>query len=253
MGETEFKIQDITMFAINIFFDKVKLETLHNKLKSIERGQFISGLIRSDNFIEHMEERIPSLQLLGNGFRINVHPNSIMLIITSRPLEDVFTALPSDLMVSPEQLFVKDNFQKLSVDFNAVVGQILGILGLDYAATKFMVRIELRKNDADYQTNRFSKKMSPIIQSLLGESVKIPSSGVMFETEEIFLNIPINAHYGLKRKQLLHNDQITAVEFSGRYSFKNTGTQDMSMILEEYMKRINSVVKKLVGGLNTIE
>ena len=207
----------------------------------------------SDSFFQYIEENIPSLQLTGSGFQIQVRPASITLIVTSKPTEDMFKIIPYYTSDPPEKLFAKENIQKLSVDFNAVVGQILGILGIDYAATKFVVTIDLRKNGADYQTNKFGKKINPIIQSLLGESVKIQSLNVAFKTKEVFLDTPVDIQYNLARKGLIYDDKITAVIFSGWLRFKNTGIQDLNMILDEYLKRINDVVKKLVGGLNADE
>ena len=253
MDTVGFEIADIESFRVYVFFDKIELETLHSKLKSIERGRFISGRIKSDSFIQFVEEKIPSLQLTGNGFRIEVYSNSITLEVASEPMKGMFRMSPPHAYDPPEKLFAKDNFQKLNVDFNAVVGQVLGTLGLDYAATKFMVKIDLRKNGADYQTNRFSEKINPVIQSLLGESIKIQSTSIVFKTKETFLGTSVDAHYNLHRKRSLVDDKINAIVLSGMFSFKNTGIQDLNMILEEYLKRINDVVKKLVGGLNVNE
>ena len=253
MSAVGFEITDIESFEVYVSFDKIDLKTLYNKLKSIERGRFISGKIKSDNFFQYVEETLPLLQLMGDGFQIQVYSKLIILAVASRPTESMLRMLPRYTHVSPEKLFAKENFQKLNIDFNAMVSQVLGILDLDYPATKFTVKIDLKKKGGDYQTNRFGEKINPVVQSLLGESIEIQSVSIAFKTNEVFLDTPVNAHYKLHRTGSFSDDKINAVAFSGRFSFKNTGIQNLDMILEEYLKRINDVVKKLVGGLNVNE
>lgn len=252
MNTADFEIADIESFEVSVFFDQVKLETMHNKLQSLERGSFLSGMIKSDTFSQFMKEHIPSLQLTGNSFQIGIYHNSIKLIITSEHAEGLFR-MPVDTFVPQEKLFAKDNLQKLNVDLNAVISMILGILGLEYAATKLWVKIELRKNNADYQTTRLSEKANPVIQSLLNEPVEIQSTNIAFKTKEVFLGTPVNAHYMLSRMSPLYSDKVNAVIFSGRFSCENKGVQDLNVILGEYLKRINDIVKKLTGGLKVNE
>lgn len=252
MDTTDFEITDIEYLNVNVYFDPIEFETIYDKLKSIERGFFISSTIKHDTFAQLMKKYIPLLQLGGDGFQIAIFNNAVKLTITSGRIYDVID-MSNKISVPPQKLFAKDNLQKLNVDFNAVVSHVLGILHLDYNATKLEVKIELNKNGADYQTTRLSESANPVIHSLLGESIEIQSTDIAFKTKEVFLDIPVNVHYSLIRKGPLFSDKSNTVEFSGKFSGENRGIQDLNVILEEYMKRINNVVRKLTGGLKVNE
>ena len=112
MSAIGFGISDIESFKVRVVFDKIELETLHNKLKSIERGRFISGKILSDNFFQYVEENIPSLQLTGDGFQIQVHPASIPLIVTSKPTKDMFKMLPLLYIWPPKTTICQRKYSK---------------------------------------------------------------------------------------------------------------------------------------------
>ena len=182
-----------------------------------------------------------------------MYSNSIKLIVGSKPVRAIFEPSINHEFIPSEKLFNKESFQKLSVDFNAVIGHVLGRLNLDYTATKLLVTISLKKDGVDYQPTIYGEKINPIIQSLLEKSEDISSTSIAFKTNEFFLDTPADTYYNLYKTGSLRDDKINAVMFLGRLRFKNTGTQNLSMILEEYLKRINNVIKKLVGGLNINE
>lgn len=249
MSAVNFEIADIKSFTVDIFYKKIEFDTLYKELKLIGRGEFISGKIESDSMIKVAEKNFPSLQLTGNGFQIQVYPNLIRLFIASPPVEGMLVPPSLHSFNPPKKLFATENLQKLNLDYNTTVGRILGTLNIDYAETKGVVTIHLEKRNADYETNNFSKDAAPIIQSILGEPTEIQSTGVTFKTKEVFCGTKVSAYYDLDRLGSTVDDKINAVTFGGRIHFKNTGVQDLNMILTEYLKRINNVTKKLVGGL----
>ena len=249
MSTVNFEIVDIKSFRVDIFFKEIEFDTLHKELKLIERGEFISGKIESDSITKFTEKNYPSLQLTGNGFQIQVYPDSIRLFIASQPVEGMFVTPSFHSSDPPKKLFATENLQKLNLDYNTTVGRILGTLNIDYAETKGVVAIHLEKRNADYETNNFSKDVAPIIQSILGEPTEIQSTNVTFKTKEVLCDANVYTYYDLSRRGSIVDDTINAVTFEGRIRFKNTGAQDLNMILTEYLKRINYVTKKLVGGL----
>ena len=248
----EFTVQDITSLHVSISFDGVKHETLRDKLALIERGQFISGTVTSDTFLQFADKHIPLLRLAGNGFKISIYRDLIELIISPQ-IENIPGVLLSKTNISHEELFAKNNLQKINVDFNAIVGHVLGRLGIAYDATKFTFSLNLGNPNTHYHENMFDKVTIPALQSLVGESTKIQSINPEFKTREVFLDIQADVYYNLHTQKPPHRSKTDAVIFSGLINFENTGVQDLNLLLDTYLKRINDMVEKLMGGLKANE
>lgn len=238
---------------VGISFDGVKLETLRDRLKSIERGRFMSGTVTSDTILQFVDKHVPTLRLTGKGFEISVYRDSITLIVAPTQVRNVPEVPISETSISHEELFAESNLQKINVDFNAIVGHILGMLGINYDATKITIHLNLEKIGTHYNTNVFSKEAIHTLQSLVGNSTKIQSINTEFRTGEVFLDRQADAYYDLRTQKPPHNSRINATVFLGWVSFENTGVQDLNMILEAYLKRINDIVEKLAGGLEKNE
>ena len=247
---SDFTTADITLFKVNIFYEKIGFETLFKKIKSIKKGYFISDVIKRDIISNPAEKTFPALQLSGDGFQILVYPSSINLIAVLSHTNGMFSSFPPDQFDSPEKIFSKNNLQKLSLDYNAAVKMILDTLDVDYTKTNVLIRIDLEKNNTHFQANMFNKEADLALQSILGESMAVQSTGMAFKTKEDFHDVIVDAHYNLSNFGDIDNKKIV---FNGMLYFKNTGIQDLHMIVTDYLKRINHVTKKLVGGLVIVE
>ena len=252
MANMQFGSKDIKSLDFEVRFEKIALDTLHNKLEAIERGKFLSGSITSDSFIKFLEDNIPSLELTGDGFNIGVYPHSIRLSMPDVRRNNRITQV-SDMISDPEKIFSSEELQKISVDFNSIVSFVLAKLGIEYKSTTFMVRINLRKNKVDYQTDKLSEAINPSIQSIIGDNSEVQSAGVEFKTKEMFLGKSVKAFYNLSKRGLRDIERTDAVVFSGWFSFENTGVQDLAEMAEEYVKHVNNTIEKLVGGLKPNE
>ena len=252
MSVVEFNVRDIASMHIEISFDEVKLETLRDRLTSIERGHFMSGTVTTDTLLQFVDRHVPSLRLAGKGFEISVYRDSIKLTISTQ-VENMPRMSMSETSISQEELFAGDNLQKINVDFSAIVGHVLGRLGIGYDATKFTIRINLRKSGVRYHANVFGKEAIPTLQSLVGESAKIQSVNPEFKTREVFLGRQAEAYYDLHTQKPPHGSRNDKVVFFGWVSFENMGVEDLNMILDAYLKRVNDIVEKLAGGLETNE
>lgn len=244
----EFTVQDIISLHVSISFNGVKHETLRDKLAQIERSQFISGIVTSDTFLQYVDKHIPSLRLAGNGFKILVYRDLIELIISTQ-IENMSEVQISKTNISHEELFAKNNLQKVNVDFNAIVGYIIGRLEISYDATKFTLGLNLRNPDTHYHENMFEKKAIPTLQSLVDESTKIQSINPEFKTREVFLDRQADVYYNFYTQKPSHQNKTDAVIFSGVINFENTGVQDLNLLLDTYLNRINGMAEKLMGGL----
>lgn len=250
MTVTRFGHDDITLLTFETSYDNVTDESLYDKLKFIQRGQFLSGNISGEDMIKPLAEILPLLSLTGEGFVIRIQSSSIKLTISTNLAH--LPSMPSSGTVDPTVLFAASNLQKLSMDYNSVVGQVLGALGIGHNSTKFIVGITMTKDDTYYKTDDLNEKLNPVLQSFLGESKQIRSSNVEFWADESLLGKQVTAFYKLwDGSQYAANK--SSVKFSGSLSFKNTGVQNLDEITCEYINRINSSVEKLTGGLEAIE
>ena len=135
-----FGIEDTQTLSFEITYDKVAPESWHKGLKSIERGKFLSGSLKSETMFgsdKHV------LALVGEEFGMFVFHDKILLMAHAM-------SRGSDLPTPREKPLSKDMLRNMSADFNMVVGTVLGTLGVSVDATAFKIEIVLKKDKAAY-------------------------------------------------------------------------------------------------------
>lgn len=235
-----FKIEDTQTLGFEITYDEVTPESWRG-LKSIERGKFLSGSIKSDMMFG---SDAAMLTLSGDEFGIFVFQDRIMLMAhTMRQ--------GSDLPVPRKKPLSKDILRNMSADFNMVVGIVLGALQVSVDETTFEIKIGLQKDKAVYGDRTVGKTIGDGIQSKLG-SGRVEAAAIKFATTETFMEKPARAAYDLDRR-FSPDGSVREAAFSGQMRFGNTGPQDLQDITVKYIDRINEVIGELVKGVKATE
>ena len=242
-----FVINDIQTLSFQIEHDKTAPKTWHDRLKTIERGKFLSGNVAAEFQTSKNDTTI--LALTGKKFGLFITHNQIQMIIT--PTHNLSSRGRDGSSIRQHEPLSLDVLQDISTDFNMVVGTVLGTLGVDVDSTMFEIAIELEKYKVVYQDNRVEKIINPKIQSVVGESIKVKSSSAKFTADETFLEKPARTAYNLYRTPPFGRHAHNKVVFSGQMQFNNTGPQDLKDITVKYMARINQIADKMVGGLRS--
>lgn len=235
-----FEIEDTQTLSFEITY-KGAPEAWREGLKSIERGKFLSGSVKSEIMLGSDK---PVLSLMGDEFGMFVFHDRILLM--AHAIEQ-----GTDSPTPREKPLSKDLLRNMSADFNMVVGTVLGTLGISIDSTTFKIAIDLKKDKAVYADRSVEKTVSNGIQSNL-RSGTVESAAIEFVTNETFLEKSARAVYDLSREFSLERRSWRA-EFSGQMMFDSTGPHDLQDITVKYIDRINEVVGELVKGAKTDE
>ena len=126
-----FKIRDARNLSFEVTYDKVDPESWRGGLKSIERGKFLSGSVKSESVIDFDKHM---LVIVGDEFGMFASHDRILL--AAHPVGQ-----KPDLSMPREKPLSEDMLRNMSADFNMVVGTVLGATGTSIDATEFKIEI----------------------------------------------------------------------------------------------------------------
>lgn len=153
-----FKIGDTQSLSFEVTYDKVAPESWRGGLKSIERGKFLSGSVKSESVVDSYKH---TLVIVGDEFGMFVSHDRILL--TAHPVGQ-----GPDLPVPREKPLSEGMLRTMNADFNMVVGTVLGAMGTSIDATEFKIGIYLKNDKAVHADRSLEKTISSGIQSNLG-------------------------------------------------------------------------------------
>ena len=235
-----YEVGDVRVLSFEITYEAAS-ESWYEKIKSIERGRFLSGSVTSELTFDKGR---PMLVLAGEGFGILVSDGSILM--TCRSISERLD--PDTPLKEPLSQAVLKN---LSTDFNMAAGIVLGALGVPASDTSFKIEIGLRKEKVAYQDRSVEKTLSGGIQPRLGRA-KVESASAKFVTSETFLENAARVAYDMDRAFSVDGND-SGVAFFSQMKFGNTGPQDLELITVKYIDRINEVIGGLTGGMKAVE
>lgn len=145
----------------------------------------------------------------------------------------------------PSELFATENLERISTDFNYILGLILGKLNFDKDNYDFTFAIKMSKKIPTTQS--LNHLLTPKAKMIFGKNTNLKLNGINIEISEKLFDTEVQSGYnihGLQDKYQSTNSYDVDAEFT----FKHFGPVDFSKLINESIIRLNSLTMSIMEG-----
>ena len=236
MVNSKVTINNISNIIFEYKFDAAKSDTLYDKLKTIKNGEFLSEITTSQGILVDADSILPTLTMEGRGFEIFIHSNAIKLVISKISRSKKLSSIS---LSSLKEILVQSYLNKINVDFNTIVGWVLGVLHIDEKNIKFKMHVNTTPN-IPFKKNNINAHCGSELKKLFGVATKVSSIGVTF-------NEPSDDSKKLSFYVEIPNEPKQNVEFiSGTMTMDGFKFYDLHTLLNDELKSINKFITKAI-------
>lgn len=247
MSDGILSINDIEDIGLKLEYNLSNSNVFKEIVKTMKVADYKIVKVNTINILELIEKDIPSLIFSGEGFNIRVTYNKIELQLLQSVNVDE-NSLSIDVIEKDDRIKIlsKDNLSAIETDLNFIVGFILGKLNINTENVTLQFKMLLRKD------GKFKEELQRLLTSeakiLIGNPQNLDVNDIGFKIEEHLDGIKINSRYSFSVLDKPETNVLCSIIIDSKY----TGTIDLHKFINTALKRINTMITKLTGGIEVV-
>lgn len=239
-----FTINEIVGISASIPLPNNESDTLENVANALQIGKFRATTTHKADFINAMDTIFSRLTFAGKGFSFGL----LKKRFSAQFLRGFGFADPGlDIQIyknqDPSELFAAENLERISTDFNYILGLIHGMLNFGKNGYEFVFEIQMSKEIPF--TQNLNHLLKPEAKIIFGENANLKLNGINIKINEKLFDTEVQSDYdirGLQDKDLDKKSYAVDAEFT----FKHFGPVDFSKLINESIIRLNNLAMSIM-------
>lgn len=241
-----FTINEIVGVSTRIPLPNNENDTFENVANTLQIGKFRATTTHKADFINSVDTVFARLTFAGQGFSFGLSKKKFSAQFL-RGFEFIDPGLDMHTIKNqdPSELFATENLERISTDFNYILGLILGKLNFDKDNYDFTFAIKMSKKIPTTQS--LNHLLTPKAKMIFGKNTNLKLNGINIEISEKLFDAEVQSGYnihGLQDKYQSTNSYDVDAEFT----FKHFGPVDFSKLINESIIRLNSLTMSIMEG-----
>lgn len=242
----EFTRSNVTGATASVPLPLDSSNILNHVVQSLQSVKFQTTTAYKANFSDTMDELFSKITFAGTGFAFALLKSKLSAQFL-RGLEFVDPSLDTRSLLNndPAKIFTDENLKHMSLDFNYILGLILGKLNLNKNSYKFNFQLTLSKTvPVECSLNHLAV---PGFATTFGNVKNVKLNGISLSMVENLFDVDVQSNYHLDGALDPHNKE-QSYDAIATFEFTNFGSVDFSKLFTESIERLNDVTGIIMEG-----
>lgn len=236
---------DIDGATLSISLPKGKYDAIDDVVHTLQAGKFHTTKAYRADFSDTADDLFTRITFVGNGFEFGLLKSKFSVqFLSGIEFATLDLSMQDRTAINPAEIFTVENMNRISLDFNYILGLILGDLGLVKTTYDLNCRISVSKNTrAIYTLNHL---LAPELKANFAKVNNFELTGIGISMTEKLFDEMAQSEYrlsGFNRK----SPNTHPHNASAMFKFKNSGSIDLFNIIDRGIKRLNTIVESVAG------
>ena len=240
-----FTRRNVTSITANVPLALNENSTLEHVVQSLQTAKFQVTTVYKADLSDTVNKLLSKITFAGPGFAFALLKSKLAAQFLGG-IEFVDPNLDAPYVDSdPEKVLADEKLRRMSLDFNYILGLVLGNLNLDEDSYEFNFQIGLSKTVPD--VNAFNHLVIPNFKTIFGGVKNVKLTGIAISMSENLFDTDVQSDYRLDGFLDLHSKKQT-YNVNTKFKFRNFGSVDFSTLVSETIDRINDITGIVVEG-----
>ena len=245
-----FTVNEIVGATLNIPLPLDKNSLLGSIAQTLHTKKFTATKTYVAEFNDLVDDTFSKLTFIGKGFAFGL----LKTKISAQFLHGIEFVHPNldmyDMKEDPSKILADEELKMASLDFNYILGLILGKMGLDDNNLEFVFDIHVSKEiDTTHSLNHL---LVPESKTAFGKANDLKMTGIGIQMTESIMDIKVRSQYHINEFMNRDRDK-NYYNVRAELEFKHSGPVDFSKIIKGSMGRLNDLTKSIASDGNEVK
>ena len=242
-SEIIFKTSDIQGAALSASLPLQDDNLLENLVQVLHTKKFTTTKTYTADWSNTIDNVFSKLMFMGTGFAFGLVKTKLIAQFLDH-MEFVHPDLNShNESADSTEILSDENLKMVSLDFNYILGLILGKMSADNNL-EFIFKIRALKEISTIRN--LNHLLAPEPKTIFDNVTDLKMNGIDIEMSENIFDIQARSEYHIKKSRIDHHKNYYSV--NAKFEFRTSGPIDFSKIVRESIDRINSLTKSIEVG-----